>query len=499
MCILPSQPPRVCPAHLLDCSARRHLALDALSGCPIDQLASDHLVSRKFVYQQLHKAHAALDLAFEQPADDPEDLLFWLPVTKPWLRQLVLALALSCHSPYRGIIDLFADLFDLGISIGTVHNVLRRAASAAESINSQQDLSAVRFAALDEIFQAGSPVLVAADTRSGYCCLLSPEEHRDADTWGVRLLELRERGFQPQATVADFGSGLRCGARQALPDTPCRADVFHPLRDFQALARGLDNRAYEALSYHEDLQRRQARYTSRHVWKSASLAKKAVLACAATDKAIALADEVRTLLEWWRQDVVAVAGPDHATRCQLHDWIVEELRAREPLHQPIRKVRQLLENHKDGLLAFALQLDEDLGQLAERFEVSSAVVREALAVGQMDERRPSRWQREQQLWQQLGGKYAQMRVEVEKLAAAVVRASSVIENLNSRLRNYFFLRKQLGGGYLGLLQFYLNHHRYARSERAERQGKSPREVLNGQEHEHWLELLGYERFRQAAA
>jgi hypothetical protein len=176
---------------------------------------------------------------------------------------------------------------------------------------------------------------------------------------------------------------------------------------------------------------------------------------------------------------------------------VDELRAREPLHQAIKKVRQLLESHTDELLAFAFQLDVDLGQLAERFEVSQELVREALAVQQLDERRPSRWQREQQLWQRLGGKYARLRVEIERLASGVVRASSVIENLNSRLRNYFFLRKQLGGDYLKLLQFYLNHHRYQRSERGERQGKSPREVLSGQKHEHWLELLGYQRFRQA--
>jgi hypothetical protein len=36
------------------------------------------------------------------------------------------------------------------------------------------------------------------------------------------------------------------------------------------------------------------------------------------------------------------------------------------------------------------------------------------------------------------------------------RTSSLVENLNSRLRNYFFLRKQLGSGYLDLLRFFLN-------------------------------------------
>ena len=64
----------------------------------------------------------------------------------------------------------------------------------------------------------------------------------------------------------------------------------------------------------------------------------------------------------------------------------------------------------------------------------------------------------------------------------VVRASSVVENLNSRLRNYFFLRRQLGPDYLALLQFFLNHRRFLRSEHAERVGKSPAELLTGQSH-----------------
>ena len=74
-----------------------------------------------------------------------------------------------------------------------------------------------------------------------------------------------------------------------------------------------------------------------------------------------------------------------------------------------------------------------------------------------------------------------------------MRASSIIENINSRLRSYFFLRREIGSGYLELLQFFLNHRRFLRSERAERAGKSPAELLTGQPHPHWLEMLGYSR------
>ena len=50
--------------------------------------------------------------------------------------------------------------------------------------------------------------------------------------------------------------------------------------------------------------------------------------------------------------------------------------------------------------------------------------------------------------------------------------------------------------YLDLLRFFFNHHRYARSDRPERVGKSPAELLSGKAYPHWLELLGFERFRQ---
>jgi hypothetical protein len=76
------------------------------------------------------------------------------------------------------------------------------------------------------------------------------------------------------------------------------------------------------------------------------------------------------------------------------------------------------------------------------------------------------------------------------------RASSMVENLNSRLRNYFFLRRSLGNSYLSLLQFFLNHRCFIRSRVAERQGKSPKQLLTAKTHPHWLELLGFKRFRR---
>jgi len=69
-------------------------------------------------------------------------------------------------------------------------------------------------------------------------------------------------------------------------------------------------------------------------------------------------------------------------------------------------------------------------------------------------------------------------------------------NFNSRLRNGFFLRRHLGDGYLHLLRCFLNHRRFLRSDRPERVGPSPAQLLTGQAHPHWLQLMGYQRFQR---
>ena len=112
MCILPDLTPGNTPschtpaARLLPAPQRQHLALQALAGTrPIAQLAHDHHVSRKFVYQQAAKAEQTLQEAFAPAASD-DKILFTIPVTKRWLRRLIIALLLICHCSYRGVVEL---------------------------------------------------------------------------------------------------------------------------------------------------------------------------------------------------------------------------------------------------------------------------------------------------------------------------------------------------------------------------------------------------------
>ena len=193
---------QACPAKAMKPPQRRQLALEALAGTEtVSRLAGEHAVSRKFVYRQAAKAEEALDAAFSLADCDEEKVFFHLPVTKAWLRQLIFGLTLICHSSLRGVVELFGDVFDCSISVGTVHNVLQSAVEQARSYNRQQDLSGVRIGAHDEIFQSGRPVLEVA----------------------------------------------------------CRGDVFHALQTVQSLVTFLENRAYAVIGTSVDLQRKKAR------------------------------------------------------------------------------------------------------------------------------------------------------------------------------------------------------------------------------------------------
>ena len=502
MCILPSAAPAVapipaastCPAKLLEPEERQDLAVQALGGTgTITALAAQAGVSRKFVYHQVDVAQQALAEAFAAPAADDDAVLFQLPVTKKWLRQNVLSRVLNCRSSYRGVLNHFHDCLGRDIALGTIHNILQDAVPRARAVNTQSALAAIQFGLLDEIFQAQQPVLVGVDAASTYCFLLSQESHRDGVTWGVRLLELQDRGLDPTAFLADFGSGLRAGVGWAFADKPCWGDVFHGLHEVLPVVSAFEKDAYAAMTARADLERQAATHQQRHGRASASLIAQLTRAKPKEAQAIAWADDIATLADWLRTEVFALGGPCCADRRVLYDFIVAELRARAAQggHR-LTPLCTFLANHRDQLLGFAAHLDGQLAALAARFHVAVDTCRALLRLHHLSYAHPRRWPGEAELRQHLHGRFHDLHEAVRDLAQRTVRASSLVENLNSRLRNYFTLRRHLGADYLALLQFFFNHRRFDRSECPQRAGKSPAELLSGQRHPHWLALLGYQ-------
>ena len=470
-------------------SDRKDLAIQALSGSgTVSDLAARHGVSRRFVYQQTHKARAALDDAFA-PAVPDGAVLFEFAVTKAWLRQVIVGLTLICRGSYRGVVEFLRDLLGVPVSLGRVHGVLEAATRQASAINQGQDLSGIRVGLHDEIFQGATPVLAGVDARSTYCYLLAAERHRDADTWGVHLLDAAERGLRPDYTIADAGRGLRAGQEAAWGETPCHGDVFHIQRQCEGLANVLSRLAQGATSRRKALQAGIGR-----AGRPGPGRRGAATGRASGRRGRGMTPEpphdgpAPAGRQARRPDP---AGPDLATRRELFDFVVAELMAREPEDpRRIRPVRVALQNQRDDLLAFAGLLDGELAGIARAHAVPEPLVREACLLHRWPSTSPAYWQGWNRLRARTGAKFHALFDAVRRAMAATPRSSSLVENLNSRLRTYFTLRRHLGGSYLDLLRFFLNHRRFLRSRHAERQGKSPRELMTGQGHPHWLTLLG---------
>ena len=129
--------------------------------------------------------------------------------------------------------------------------------------------------------------------------------------------------------------------------------------------------------------------------------------------------------------------------------------------------------------------------IARAHQLPEHVVRAACVLHRKPSTSPSFWQGWNRLRARMGGKFHAVFDAVAQAMAQTPRSSALVENLNSRLRNYFTLRRQLGGSYLDLLRFFLNHRRFLRSRVPERVDKSPTQLMTGQDHPHWLTLLGF--------
>jgi hypothetical protein len=329
----------------------------------------------------------------------------------------------------------------------------------------------------------------------------------------VHLLDATKQGRNPDYTIAEAGQGLRAGQKAAWGETPCHGDVFHIQHEYENLANTLSRLAKGATSRRQKLHERIDR-AGQH-GPSATLASQLEWARQTETHAVELARDIRTLTQWLSHDVLALAGPTLATRQELFDFVAAELAQRESEDERrIRPLRVALQNQRDDLLAFAGVLDEKLAAIAQTHAIAAPLVREACMLHRLPSTSAAYWQGWNRLRAKMGdrareggGKFhtvfdavGQARLAKVPVAkpleypdegmAQTSRSSSLVENLNSRLRTYFTLRRHLGNAYLDLLRFFLNHRRFMRSRCAERSGKSPREVMTGEDHPHWLTLLG---------
>jgi hypothetical protein len=295
---------------------------------------------------------------------------------------------------------------------------------------------------------------------------LSPQERRDATTWGVTFLDLQERGVQFHHLACDEAKGLRAGVKEAGLAVPLCLDRFHWLREGYRLTRRLAARAYRAIETAErarraaqeaqDPQRRRGPRLKVKV-EQAQAEKEEAEAIWHHDLWVWLFQEIRQALEPFTPGG-RIASAEEA--CQAMQTAAELL---QELHIPeATAFAQGLLDDLEALLGPLHWLEQALAPWRENLDPGT----EALIVWAWRHRQALGGQIERDFPQPL---QATVRAFWEVLALWHT-SSGLAESLHSWLRPFLQIHRGMPKWLLPLLQVFWNHHPF---QRGKRKGNSP--------------------------
>jgi hypothetical protein len=370
-------------------------------------------------------------------------------------------------------------------SIGFISQTLQQAGEAASLQNRQLALPEPVLGEADEIFQGRNPCLTVVDGRSFAVIYLSPQEKRDAVTWGVSFLELQEQGISFQDIACDEAKGIRGGIQQAELLAPLRPDLFHLLRSAHVLTRSLERKAYKAIGAADKVQRAELEAQSPKRRPGRPLKVKVQKSLA---EAQAHAEQTMDRYDWfiWLQKEIRQAIEPWSST----DMLTSAQQARETMETAIALLKELedtniniyaekLLKHEDELLAPLVWLEQQLAPYRQSLDPSMEAIiiwaykhKEELGIENPCEGFPSELLPVvEAFWQAL---------------STFHRSSSLAESLHSWLRPYLQAHRGMPDWLMPLLQLYWNHHTF---QRGKRKGNTPLSLAGLDDIPTWSQVL----------
>jgi len=451
-----------------------------IGGKPAKEISEETGMSRQYVYQQKDKV---VEYATSLDNTEPEVLI--LRLDERTIKRIILSLTLDCHSSQSNIQRFFEIIYGQHISIGYISGVIKEAAKRAQEFDDRIDLSDIKQGANDEIFQCGSPILTGIDPISTYTYLLEETSNRTAETWEIYLADRKEHGLDLETSINDGGTGLMAGIPSAFPSAEIQADTFHAVYRLGKELSKLEREAYKLIKAENALEKNLASKKPRAKNKEAlkEIRPKVTESVNRYD--------IIHILYIWLKELLGFSGYSMEETFTLAEWVLhemEELAAdKVSLQKEIGKIRKML----PSLLSFIGRLERDM-ELASK-DTGIPIDAFHLMYRQLSCNLESKENSEMQykLVCMLGEKYTQAQDRLEILLNNTKKASSLVENLNGRIRAFIEVKRVIPTRFFVLLKVYFNTRRYKRSRCKDRVGKSPLELLTGKVQPEFLEALGY--------
>ena len=448
-------------------------------------IASEYGISRSYVYDLKKQAEEVLDY-FVMTETVP------LPVVAfddNQIRKAVLSLSMNCGSSIEGIQRHLNDVYGIHVSIGKISEIITEASIKADDYLEEIDLSSIRQTANDEIFQGNQPILTSVDLESTYIINMCLCDDRSGISWENLMNDRKKQGLNPEISISDGGSGLLSGIPKAFPDIEQRKDIFHAEKDLGIEVTKFERAAYAMIEEEE----RMIRATSGNRVHKKTVQKLIELQ-SHIDQDLKLTDEIVQLYQWLKE----LLGFTGYSSCEVKDalhWICGEMLRLVPEKKSFRKQVHVFEDNIDKTVAFIHYLQRNIKdiELKHKWKKDSVLcLYQARSYYRCDEKR-SEWDFHcDTLFGFDSEEREKAECELALLISNTYRASSMIENVNGRIRDYIDCKRSVPPLFFSLIQLYLNTKKYRRSEVPERRGKSPLELLTGKSHDSFYQILGIE-------
>ena len=420
---------------------------------------------------------------------------------KDLVLRFILTLAMECRASAENIQVSLQYVLGYTTSTTAIENIIKKYEEVGREMAKELDmlvLPKIAAVALDEIFQHDTPIFTVVDLDSTYAILIKPREDRKGETWKAELEQLKKLGLNPDSFTTDACGSILLAVPQSFEDAVVVIDIFHILK-------GLNDAICQAI------RKKEVPITdAEDIWKKvldgvniqARTWEKLEKLEALIPEIKRQVEEIRTLRKWIIE-LVDYSGYTKDETMDLISWCLDELdriagrRWKEDEKEHVSKFSKAIDTFKANLpksLNKYLVLFE--GHLNTQADETGICMDQLEAVYRLRRHVPSSRaydsaKRKACLecrcdWQQISNAEDAVNRAIQKTP----RASSLVENLNSRIRPALIKKKVLTDDYLNLLRLYLNTRPYRRSRKEERKGKSPYEIVTGDGTVNFFTLLG---------
>ena len=449
------------------------------AGVPYKTAKDLYGVSESYYYKKRKDAEKILDVLAVQE-DAPGGVIL---ITPQFISRCVTALLVICNVSVERIVEFFDEVFHYHVSKGTIGNIQKKSSKKAFGIDLRITLELIKYIALDEIFQQGQPVLTGVDLETQYVFMMEIAPDRTGDTWESALLTKKANGLNPKLCVSDAGSGLQSGVPAAVQEITMQLDVFHALRD---IGIHVMRRERTGIALMSELFALESRVNSPKTHKK-TIERYETLSRTIGDTL--LRTDTLCILYDWLKELTGFSGYGYEKSISLCTWILDEMIPLFPEDKKFQKALSSFRSRLPNILKFLCRLRDNLQEAAVfnnydphdlmllyHQRTYSAYSAEYAAI-------------EKRLFQKMGNRILDARELLSDIIHMTYRASSMIENVNGRVRCYMNMKREIPEDFLILLKLYFNTRKAVRPANRHWVHTSALDRLTGCDNPSFLDML----------